>query len=474
MLSEHFYNYLSKIKFSYEDQHGYDSELVRVVIGYMDINEKVNIPHMNIKILLPNDDINIDKYIFLKEAKAYIESFDLDYSHKLFFSILYAFNYFKNKPHIDVLKIKQRFNRFITLTIKKCAIYQSFPMKYRVQDSFLDIKLNSFKIGKFNYSDFKNLLQKETASDFAERLVNEYNLNPENLFDLLSIERYLEKVPVLDFYQLFTNGFIDKEIFYILNDYYFEALSDLLFQNFWDEFIEEQNVTKAYGLTYYDPYLFRDLGLGNGIQISTYYKIDNQKRGWVIPIQFNIQNIKYNSQLPVNELNIKSKLLYDSLEIESEFSPVLIQLINFLAKGNKELQDQKFSEAILNYWVALDTILNNSDEANSNSLKNRVSALICYLKKMNHRSAYFKVSQSYTQRSKYVHAGEILSESDAVILRDITQTILEILIRIHTKSSKNELITYDQWISDIDLLAVLGRNTTEIPTEFLQKIGIID
>jgi len=48
------------------------------------------------------------------------------------------------------------------------------------------------------------------------------------------------------------------------------------------------------------------------------------------------------------------------------------------------------------------------------------------------------------------------------------------LIRIHLNASKDKDLTYDSWILNLDELIHAGRNSTDIPTELLQKIGIID
>ncbi len=223
-----------------------------------------------------------------------------------------------------------------------------------------------------------------------------------------------------------------------------------------------------------DPMRFKYSQMDQGVQITIYYKINNDNRGWVIPWQNYINKINFNFQFDLDETSKLNSRLYQSLKLSSDFSGILNQLVNFLSKGNFELGEQKFSEAVLNYWVGFDTILNNTEEANSNPLKNRVSALLWYSERSSHKSFYFKINESYNRRSKYVHAGESASESDAIFLRRACQSILDILINVHNRAAKEKDLTYDSWISHIDELANLGRNTTDVPAELLIKIGIIE
>lgn len=475
MPSPEFYNYLSKIKFSNSVNPTDDYEEIKAHDVASDDGVIVNPVYSHVKIIFPLGSDDYGKKEFVEEGLAFLSENKLLSSPKIFYSILVGFEFYKKHPSNAIKNNQSKFLGFISQLKKKCKVYQVYVFKKirNTSENFV-LNLDSFQIGKFDYFKVKTLIEKETQSDYHIRFLKDFNLNEEDAGGMFSFARREKELYIIDFYFLYENKIIDYQTLLALNDLYFEAYTVKELEGFWNDFEEEQKVSVAYGAPYLDPMRFKYSQLDQGIQITIYYRINNDYRGWVIPWHNYINKVNFNFQFDLDETSKLNSRLYQSLKFTSDFSGILNQLVNFLSKGNYELGEQKFSEAVLNYWVGLDTILNNTEEGNSNPLKNRVSALLWYSERSSHKSVYFKINESYTRRSKYVHAGDPASESDAIFLRRACQSILDILIKVHKRVAKKKDLTYDSWISDIDELANLGRNTADVPTELLFKIGIIE
>jgi hypothetical protein len=476
MLSKNFLEFLFKIKFSNSPNPNDDFEEIKAHDIASDDGVIINPGYAQVKIIFPLGTDDYGKKEFVDEGLLFLEENKLMASLKIFYTILLGFEFYKIHPS-NAIKFNQvKFLNYINQLKKKCKLSQFYVLKNirKISNELVSIKLDSFEMGRFDYKKMKNLIQMETESDYHIRFLKEFKVSESEADVFFAFSRENRDIFFIDFYLLFKNKYVDYDTFLGLNDLYFEATTIKTLEKFWGDFEQEQKVSVSYGAPFFDPLRFKFSQLDQGVQISIYHKLNGERRGWVVPFQNFLARIDFNFQYELDETNRLTSRLYLSLKSTSCFTGILNQLINFLSKGNFELGEQKFSEAILNYWVALDTILNNTEEGNSNLLKNRVSALLWYSERSTHKSVYFKISESYTKRSKYVHAGEPAEEADAVFLRRVCQTILGILINVHNESAKVKAYTYEEWIDAIDELADLGRNTADVPTDLLRKIGIIE
>lgn len=474
-LSKNFFDFLNKIKFSNSANPGDDFEEIKSHDIAGDNGRIVQPVYANVKIIFPLGTDDYTKRDFVEEGLKFLEENMLLSSPKIFYSILVGFDFYKRHPSNAIKNIQSKFIGFFNQLKKKCYVSQFYIFKQiQNSNSIPPFYLDSYVIGTLNYSKFYALIEDETASDFHHRLSRDFGVKPENQLHLFNFEKQGQQIFVIDFVYLVLNKIVDKNTFNALNNLFFEAYSIELTRKFWLQFDEEQKVSVACGVPYFNPERFRFSQLDQGVMVSVFFKINNEKRGWVIPMENSLTRLDLRFQFGIEHTHEITKKIYSGLKFDSDFSGILNQLVNFLSKGNFELGEQKFSEALLNYWVALDTILNNTEEGNSNSLKNRVAALLWYSDKSSHKSMYYKVSESYTKRSKYVHAGESASESDAVFLRKSCQSILDILINVHNRAQIDEKLTYSLWIDQIDELANIGRNNPDDSRDLLVKIGIIE
>ncbi len=289
---------------------------------------------------------------------------------------------------------------------------------------------------------------------------------PERPIIIFNIIKVLTKINVT------TNN----PLIHSLLNSFFENVALSLFDHFWQDFEAEQTISVAMGAPYYDPMVFREYALGEGLQLAIFTHIDKQpQNGWVSAIKPVTNSLNYDSLKPNHEISKEVEIYNSTINELTEFSFILSQLIKFMAIGNKYLYQEKINDAFLSFWVALDTILNDDDEnARSNLLKNRIAALLWYKNKTNHTIEYFKVSELYKLRSGYVHAGEEVSREDALTLNEICLVIYNIILKMHKNAIEFADVTLHNWYTAIDELAEKGRKTQTINEELLQEVGLID
>lgn len=475
MISDDFIKYLSLIKFSKFEVNGYESELLKAYDKNIKNGEYVDKPFADLIVLLPKVEANYGRAEFCREAELLFEKLSLTYTDRVFFVVLFGFSIYRDSSKNIVNGLKVGFQKYINSLVSSCKVYIVFPLTKIMasSESIEEIKLNKFKIGRLEADKLKALIKNETGSDYFDIFLRDTGIKEEKLSHLLAFSKEIFDMKIIDFSKLVASKLIQYDTGIHLNEFYFDALSSKLFIDFWEEFEQEQIVTVACGLSFFDPTYFKSLSLGNGIQIAIYHKINKLKAGWVVPMISGINSITSISQTGVSDINKKSEKIFSALKQESNFSSLLNHFLNFLAKGNYELSKDRFSEAVLYYWIALDTILNNTEEAKSKMLLNRVSALLWYSEQTSHKSFFYKIGQSYSVRSKYVHAGEHASEMDAIFLRRVCQSVLNVLLNVHTRAADNEEITYISWIESIDELMYLGMNNSYVSSDLLEKTGVL-
>lgn len=101
-----------------------------------------------------------------------------------------------------------------------------------------------------------------------------------------------------------------------------------------------------------------------------------------------------------------------------------------ISNGNRLLFKIEINEAFLNFWIALDTVLNESDDkkAESNRLKNRIAALTFQKAGLTLGKQYFKLKELNDLRSALVHQGTHVNREDALDIEGLTADVLDILL----------------------------------------------
>lgn len=470
-------NYLKQIELGKTSKSGYLTKSQEIILSAFDESKRTFIrPHSAIKLSFPEEVQGYTYEDFLVDFEKMLKSKGHLSSEAIILSLTTLFLYLREKSgYTDRAWIE-----FTQKMFTSCRLHMEYPMLIGTHDLEVNLQLMDYNIGKFDIDTFRDTIQKQTKSDYYDRFIRGNSLNEDILRDSMSFRRIDEKITVF-YLNAFTKQFMSKltEV-HNLYDLYFEALSKEYFDNFWNEFDRQLMDSVAFGGVYYNPLYFRTLGIGEGTQICIYTNIgkktDFAENSWVLPLVSRITEFHFDSQTRIPVLNEKLRTFYDTIENQdSDFYNLIELMIKYVAKGIIELYENKNGEALLDFWIGLDTILNDDNqEARSNLLKNRVSALTWYAFKKNHSSQYFLINELYSMRSQYVHSGIEPKREKVLQLRDVAQTILEILIRMHKNNQEYEDLTLENWYLDIDNLAIAGRNNPNVENELLENLGIIE
>lgn len=453
------------------EKEGFILKPVDFVIGYFDEYGKEYFRDFKFQISFPE---NIDNYTYddFKESfNRVLDSLGHLSSEHIILALTHIFITIRNKS----ISTERAWNDFSKTMFTTCNMHLEFPTKINASNTLETIHLKNYDIGKFDISTIKSKIKENTISDYWDRYIK-YNPVNEKLFsENLSFRRIEEKIVIINSGKLFFSKYYVEHNEKYIFDLYFNALTEQWFKVFWKELDDQLIESASMGGAYYSPKLFLELSGVEGIQLGVYTYIgNNKKNGWVTPFVNKILEIQFDSQLKIPLLNEKLKTLYEKLALPlSDFSQLIKVLIHFIGNGTKLLQEDRIEESFINLWIALDTVLNNDSEAKSNQLKNRVAALTRNQYNTDHSKQYDFINKFYKRRSAYIHSGVLIPREDAISLNNIAQTILEVMLNMHTLSSKEKSITYNDWIKNVDIIIDLSYKGSEIGKDLMISTGII-
>lgn len=408
---------------------------------------------------------------FIDNFKKKLHSLGHVSSESIILALTHIFITIRNKS----ISTERAWNLFTNSMFSSCQMHLEFPTKVNASSTVEAIHLKNYDIGKFDIWTLKSKIKENTISDYWDRYIK-HNPNNEKVFsENLSFRRLEEKIVIINSGKLWFSKYYTELNEKFIFDLYFSALTEQWFKIFWKELDDQLIESAAMGGAYYSPKLFQELSGIDGVQLGLYTYIDgNKNNGWVTPFVNRIFEISFDSQLKIPLLNDKLKKYYEKLNLPlSDFSQLIKVMIHFIGNSTKLLQEDRVEESFINLWIALDTILNNDSDAKSNQLKNRVAALSWHKYVTNQSDQYDLISALYKRRSAYIHSGTPIERKDALSLNDIAQTVLEVLLNIHTYSNKVNSISYREWLRKVDLIIDLSYSGAELSEDLFESAGII-
>ncbi|SFG28666.1 HEPN domain-containing protein [Pontibacter chinhatensis] len=356
----------------------------------------------------------------------------------------------------------------------KANLQMVFPMKVNYgEEKYL--KLERFLFGKFKVQDVKKITKRNIpTTDYWERYIRYNKLNELVMEDFLAIQRDKQEVKVfnlLELYKYLPDGYRD-----FVFDVYFEALSELKWKHFWDEFSQDLADAVAFGMAFYDKRIFYEMGLGEGTQFTMYTHIaGNAQQGWMIPIRTAGHQIHYGWRHSIEHVN-QAVEAYQGMKQkgESEFLHLHDVLISFATTAAIHLQDDRISDAFINLTAGLDAVLNSdTEEARSNTLKNRMAILTFKRLGVDIKHHYFTMSEMYKLRSEFVHAGKAIEREKVTELFKVVDQVNVALQQMHHLQLEGEDFTKKCWYADMDSLINDAHRRVPLDSKRLEEIGTL-
>jgi len=460
------FNYLRKIIKGETDKEGYLEKKIYTIEGAENHNgEKYSIiPSSVHKISYPQE---ISKYKY----NDYITDFEVIlkekghvFSEEIIHIITYIFLNLRDKS----VTTERAWSKFISSMFTTCYLHLESPMmvEYDTEETLI---LLHYEVGRFDVGTFRDKIINETHSSYwADYYAGkeEYSSKP------LSFRRIIDKTPIFDVIEFVHNKFSSIQEENLIYDIFFDAVTTKWYETFFSELEDEMLDSLIFGGADFAS-LVNPLVTSEGKSfIAIYSRIKGLRgEGWVTPLVHRMFGYSFETQRSVKEVNNQLKFYYKSMSHKSEdFHSLIITYRRLLGNGMRLLYQEKVDEAFMNMWIAMDTIFKKDSE--SNALKNRIAATTWYQWNTNHEMQYQTVNKLYSIRNKYVHSGIKVDRDNAIQMRDLSQTVLGVLLNFH-----NFQITqprgYKEWIKDIDESYNLFYKKQPVNNEILKKIGVI-
>lgn len=459
------FKYLSYIIKGETDKQEYTTySLDSCLGGKNSIGYKFERPHSKYKISFPRE---VNKYTYEDYIRDFTEILHTN-GHKSSEKIIHVITYiFLN--HRDKSGVTDRaWKKFYSSMFTRCNLHLEYPMEIEYEPSEV-LHLRNYDIGKYDISTIRNKIREETISGYWESY---YGGDEENLSKKLSFRRLINGITVLDTTVLVHKKFSNTKECEVISDLYFEALTYQWFISFFAELQDELLDSLVFGGVDFAQLFNLSVSSHELSRIAIFSRIKGYKRnGWIIPISLGIFEFSFDSQYSTSEVNNQLDFYYKSMSHKSDdYYPAIKTYRRLIGNGMRLLCTDNIVEAFMDFWGAMDTIFKR--DSDSNALKNRLAATTWYQSGTNHETQYQKVDRLYKIRNKCVHGGFNVDREDAMLMRNICQTVLSVLLNIHNNQELNQR-AYKDWILDIDKSWRMFYDKQPVNFELLKGIGVI-
>jgi hypothetical protein len=332
-----------------------------------------------------------------------------------------------------------------------------------------DIKFGDFFIGRLDENELMYKCKK-AKSDY-------YDLYKSELRNRMVVKRQATKIRIINWHQFSynykyisdVNGWLNRVLIY------FECLSNDLFEEFWREFNEQQNLQIALGLPDIYDKIFRQMP--NSVPITVFPNIEANgiRHGYVVPQKIGIMRVSMDFELGqrINSMKLELTEKYDFKGFDqTEIHKTIKFFVKFIAKAHRYLDDQKPDEGFVHFIIALDLLLGEATTSNK-SVSERTAALVSLRDGKNFEDVKKAVGKLYDARSKYVHEGKSVPEDYIIEAIGLCKTVLICLLAYQKQAIKNHDSTFDKWRKQLNVLVSNLVAGEPISNDLLLKIGLL-
>lgn len=347
-------------------------------------------------------------------------------------------------------KAVERFNEILDLVVDG-DLTQIFIFPARPPENYGSFEVGSFKIGKLD----------------AERLAYRSRRARSNYFDryadkirgCLSIERDVVQTKIVDWSKavVYPDGFSASTdpaerqgtTSYLLVDTYFNRVSRALFVQFFEQLEADQVLAVAAGGGYVDSVAVRLVPSSS--TVSLFMNVGTKRQGWVVP-----HGTVVGLDLSGTDKTIPraQRLLADhgvDRTNNSHLHNTLMTFGRYVARARTHRWAKRTDEAFLHFVIALDLLLGDRS-AVTQKVVGRTAVLVHRHFRRGLGDQKKAIERLYDLRSRYVHQGQSVQESDVQNGEDISREVFMCLIRLYRKKGNHEPGFIEQWLKNIDYI----------------------
>ncbi len=354
-------------------------------------------------------------------------------------AILLIFTYFKSQNCVDVL------NNILALNTSS-EISQFHIFRLTSKESITPVSFGEFYIDNLPSERMRYKCEK-AESDY-------FTLYEEEIGQKPSIERKRFNTVVINCHELSIKAKSTSLIpFEDACRLYFESISKVLFEKFWANFSEQQDLHISAGYQVIQEKTFKEMLGSESVTIFNKITANGKNRGFVVPFQIGNFNINFSRNLgpALNDfyLKLKNEFLFTFFE-DNEVNQTFKTYCKFIAKGYRYLEELKIDDAFLHFVIAIDLVYGDINESTKTIITR--CATLTFLKfdkdYAKHKSTIGKL---YDARSRYVHQGQSVKEGHVETIKKLCTELLHCFFRINRYMITSKIqMSIIQWKKKID------------------------
>jgi Apea-like HEPN len=236
---------------------------------------------------------------------------------------------------------------------------------------------------------------------------------------------------------------------------YFALQNKFLFDDFWIEVVYAQDTLFALGGPFSDPRALRSLI--QCLQVAIFLNAGSSRFGFVAPAGSGpITMDLANAHVRVPRLFRELRQQYHFEQFDNSALHGSIKLFaSFVAQARRHQINGYPDEALLHFVIALELIFGDRKSIQK-SVVQRVALVTFHHVDRSFEQHCVWLNQIYDLRSRYVHAGERLTDHAVIdAIYDLCQQVFRCLLRLqaaHRSPSERGETTLTQWMAFLDYL----------------------
>ena len=253
---------------------------------------------------------------------------------------------------------------------------------------------------------------------------------------------------------------------------YFDAVSEILENDFWKTFDETQHILVALGGPYEAKENIRSLWYE--MFLSIYSNSGSKRVGFVYPKK-NLPTIDHaysHVRIPRIIKSLREEYQFTDFT-KSDLHQALKRFVKFYCLGVVGSSTDKTNEAFLHYAIGLEIIFSDGKRKDiQDCIRRRLAALLCKKSAAIFDEKDKQIKKLYNLRSEYVHEGNNIAPESVLELEAICKVVLDTMLRLQLEESNHTTGFIDNWNKKLDALASAFKADLDIPEERFRECGI--
>lgn len=337
-------------------------------------------------------------------------------------------------------------NKLIAATAK-AGLLQFFVLPASAPSGF-ELTFGSFRLGNLDVSKL-NYWSQRAKSDFHIKYAHLFN------FPRMALERSLHSVSLIPFNLAEQLGFRRGErssAYQSLVVSYLDHIAAEYWKRFWHDFVDEQGPFVAFGAPFLPDEPLRALP-GTSL-VSVFIKIAGGPTGWVSPASVGfiaIDFVSADKRVAAAREELKTTYGFEGFS-EDEVHQTLRLFMLFLARAERHAAEGRTSESFLHFIIALDLLFGDVEEIGRTVAKRVAAATFGEFGK-DCEKVKRRVATLYGLRSKYVHRGRELNDTNRSDAQEICGKVLRTFLRFQARPESRRPDAVSSWLKNIDIVA---------------------